>query len=129
MRYLNKTPGKGLYFKKTKKRTIELFTNVDWAGSITDHMSIFGYCTYLWGNLVTWHSKKQTVVAWSSAEAEFRAMAHGICKGMWLKQLLIELKVVSSDQINILCDNQAAISIGKNQVHRDCTKHVEINTL
>lgn len=36
------------------------------------------YCMYLGGNMVTWRSKKQVVVARSSAEAEPRAMAHGI---------------------------------------------------
>jgi len=40
------------------------------------------------GNLVTWRSKKQSVVARSSAEAEFRALAHGICEGIWIKRLL-----------------------------------------
>ncbi|KAA0034860.1 putative mitochondrial protein [Cucumis melo var. makuwa] len=37
--------------------------------------STFGYCTFVWDNLVTWRSKKQGVVARSSAEAEYRAMS------------------------------------------------------
>ncbi|RVX15298.1 Retrovirus-related Pol polyprotein from transposon TNT 1-94 [Vitis vinifera] len=35
------------------------------------------------GNLVMWRSKKLTVVARSSAEAEFRAMALGVCELLW----------------------------------------------
>lgn len=80
--YLNMTPGKGLYFKKTSNRDVEIFYDADWAGSVFDRRSTSGYCTYVWGNLVTWRSKKQSVVSRSSVEAEFRAMALGICAGI-----------------------------------------------
>ena len=46
--------------------------------------------------MVTWRSKKQNVVARSSAEAEFRAVAHGICEIMWIRRLLEELKATKS---------------------------------
>jgi hypothetical protein len=92
LRYLKSTPGKGLFFKKSEEKTIETYTNADWAGSVTDRRSTSGYCTYIWGNLVTWKSKKQSVVARSSAEAEYRAMTHGVCEILWLKKILEELK-------------------------------------
>ena len=72
---------------------MEIFTNVDWARSVNDRKSTSGYCTHLWGNLVTWRSKKQSVVARSSAEAEYRVIAHGICEAIWLKWLLEELQI------------------------------------
>ncbi|XP_031263275.1 uncharacterized protein LOC116121459 [Pistacia vera] len=77
LRYLKKTPGKGLFFRKTNERKVEAFTDADWAGSTSDRRSTSGYCTFVWGNLVTWRSKKQTVVGRSSARAKFRAMAQG----------------------------------------------------
>ncbi|RVW71043.1 Retrovirus-related Pol polyprotein from transposon RE1 [Vitis vinifera] len=86
-----------------------------------------GYCSFVWGNLVTWRSKKQSVVARSSAEAEFRAMAQGICEGIWLNKLLEELGVPLKHPMVLYCDNQATISIAKNPVHHDRTKHVEID--
>ncbi|KAL0375663.1 UNVERIFIED_CONTAM: Retrovirus-related Pol polyprotein from transposon RE2 [Sesamum calycinum] len=55
---------------------IEAYSDADYAGSKDDRKSTSGYCTYVGGNLVTWRSKKQTTVARSSAEAEYRAMAH-----------------------------------------------------
>ena len=67
------------------------------------------------------------MVARSSAEAELRAMAHGICEGVWLKRLLKELKVMCEGPIKLFCDNQATISIAKNPVYHDRTKHVEID--
>lgn len=42
-------------------------------------------------NLVTLSSKKQVVVARSSAEVEFKSKAHGVCELLWLKMLLGEL--------------------------------------
>ncbi|PON68695.1 hypothetical protein PanWU01x14_093020 [Parasponia andersonii] len=85
------------------------------------------YCTYVWGNFVTWQSKKQSVVARSSAAAEFRAITHGICEEMWLKRLLQELQVTLNGSMEMFCKNQAVISIARNPVHYDRTKHVEID--
>ena len=42
LQYLKKTPGRGLYFRKTTERTVEIFTNADWAGSLTDRRSTTG---------------------------------------------------------------------------------------
>ena len=127
LKYLKMSPGKGLLFKKGANRSIDVFTDADWAGSPTDRRSTSGYCTYVWGNLVTWRSKKQHVVARSSAEAELRALAHGICEGMWLRKLLEELQFPLSCPIKLRSDNQAAICMAKNPIHHDRTKHVEID--
>jgi hypothetical protein len=42
---LKSTPGKGLFFKKSEEKTIETYTDADWAGSVTDRRSTSGYCT------------------------------------------------------------------------------------
>lgn len=54
---------------------------------------------------------KQNLVARSSAEAEFRAIAHGICEVLWIKRLLEDLKISDSSPMTVYCDNKAAISI------------------
>ena len=56
--YLRGTSGKGLLFRKTDERWAEGFYVADWAGSVVDSRSTSGFCTKLWGNLVTWRSKK-----------------------------------------------------------------------
>jgi len=127
LRYLKGSPGKGLLFEKHGHLQIEVYTDADWAGSITDRRSTSGYCTFVGGNLVTWRSKKQNVVARSSAEAEFRSVAHGICEVLWIKRILDELKVSSPSPIKAYCDNKAAISIAHNPVLHDRTKHVEVD--
>ena len=54
LRNLKTTPNKGLRFKKkTDKRSIATYIDSDWAWSIVDKKkSTFGYCTFVWGNLV-----------------------------------------------------------------------------
>jgi hypothetical protein len=82
---------------------------------------------FVGGNLVSWRSKKQAVVAKSTAEAEYRAMALSLCEMMWLKRLLGELKVLRNETKRLHCDNVAAINIANNPVQFDRTKHVEID--
>ncbi|WKA00376.1 hypothetical protein VitviT2T_018734 [Vitis vinifera] len=48
------------------------YTDADWVGVVDDRQSTSGCFTFVGGNLMTWKSKKQNVVARSSAEAEFR---------------------------------------------------------
>ncbi|RVW44081.1 Retrovirus-related Pol polyprotein from transposon TNT 1-94 [Vitis vinifera] len=49
-----------------------------------------GTVFFIGGNLISWKSKKQDVVARSSAEAEYRAMALATCELIWLRHLLQE---------------------------------------
>ncbi|RVX19140.1 Retrovirus-related Pol polyprotein from transposon RE1 [Vitis vinifera] len=74
LRYLKNAPRKGILFaKNVDHQSIEVYTDADWAGAVDDRRSTSGYFTFVGGNLVKWKSKKQNVVARSSAEAEFRA--------------------------------------------------------
>ena len=92
-----------------------------------DRRSTSGYFTFVGGNLVTWKSKKQKVVALSSAEAEFRCIKNGLMEVLWLKRLMSELGLVSQKACQLFCDNKAAISIVENPVQHDRTKHVEVD--
>jgi hypothetical protein len=67
------------------------------------------------------------VVARSTAEAEYRAMAHGVSEGLWLRRLLLELGLFEDKLIMLYCDNKAAINIANNPVQHDRTKHVKID--
>ena len=128
LRYLKSAPGRGVMFSK-HNNPLEVcgFTDADWAGSITDRKSTSGYFTFVGGNLVTWKSKKQKVVARSSAEAEYRGMAHGVCELLWIRTLLLDLGFELKNTMQMYCDNRAAIDISQNPVQHDRTKHVEVD--
>ncbi|XP_020595581.1 uncharacterized protein LOC110035650 [Phalaenopsis equestris] len=72
LRYLKMTLGKELLFQRNKDRSIEVYSDADWAENVSDRRSTSGYCTYVWGNLVTWRSKKQSVLSRNSAENNLR---------------------------------------------------------
>nr|CAD1840715.1 unnamed protein product [Ananas comosus var. bracteatus] len=127
LRYLKSTPGKGILFSNHGHLKVEGYTDADWAGSADNRRSTSGYLTFVGGNLVTWRSKKQPVVARSSAEAEFRGMTFGLCELLWLKNLLKELGFGQNEAMKLHCDNTSAIEIAHNPVQHDRTKHVEID--
>ena len=128
LRYLKSAPGKGILFTKNEDyQSVDAYTDADWAGAIDDRRSTSGYFTFVGGNLVTWRSKKQNVVARSSAEAEFRGMALVVCEALWLRLLLRDLGCLPMQPIQLYCDNKAACDIAHNLVHHDCTKHVEVD--
>jgi hypothetical protein len=80
LRYLKSSLGKRLLFSRYDHLKIYTCTDADWIGSIIDRRSTSRYYTFLGGNLITWRSKKQSMIAVSSGEAEFRTMANKICK-------------------------------------------------
>ncbi|EOY27027.1 Cysteine-rich RLK (RECEPTOR-like protein kinase) 8, putative [Theobroma cacao] len=89
--------------------------------------SITGYCVFIGDTLVSWKSKKQAVVARSSAEAEYRSMASTCCELMWLKHLLADFKIDHDDPIDLYSDSQSAIHISKNPVFHEQTEHIEMD--
>ena len=89
LRYLKNAFGKGILFaKNVDHQSIEVYTDVDWADAMDDKRSTSGYFTFVGGNLDTWKSKQQNVVARSSAEVAFRGMTLGLCETLWLRLLL-----------------------------------------
>ncbi|KAK3001020.1 hypothetical protein RJ639_020680 [Escallonia herrerae] len=122
---INWVPSRTIDYQ-TPSQSVDVYTDADWAGAVDDRRSTSGYFTFVGGILVTWRSKKQNVVARSSAEAEFRGIALGVCEALWLRLLLQDLGCVSKQPIKLYCDNKVACDIAHNPVQHDRTKHVEI---
>ncbi|RVW47921.1 Retrovirus-related Pol polyprotein from transposon RE2 [Vitis vinifera] len=127
LRYIKSTPGQGVLYENRGHTQVVGYTDADWAGSPTDRRSTSGYCVFIGGNLISWKSKKQDVVARSSAEAEYRAMALATCELIWLRHLLQELRFGKDEQMKLICDNQAALHIVSNPVFHERTKHIEVD--
>ncbi|XP_070054895.1 uncharacterized protein [Nicotiana tomentosiformis] len=89
--------------------------------------SVTGYVISLGGSPVCCNFKKQPTVYLSSAEAECRALHKIVAESTWLVRLLHDLGVSVSSPVPVYCDNQAALSIAKNPVQHERTKHIELD--
>jgi hypothetical protein len=127
LRYLKGTIGRGIVMTRNGHNNIMGYVDSDWAGNSLDRRSTTGYCMFIGGNLVSWKSKKQSVVTRSNAEAEYRAMASTAYELIWLKQLLADFGFHGVTPMTLFCDNQAAMHIASNPVFHERTKHIEVD--
>lgn len=67
------------------------------------------------------------MVARSSAEAEYRAMALTAYEVIWVTQFHKELGLKKLPSIVLKCDNNVALSIAANPVLHERTKHIEVD--
>nr|KYP50622.1 Copia protein [Cajanus cajan] len=126
LRYIKKVLRQGLLYEDNGDSRISRYCDADWVGCPIDRCSTTGYCVFLGGNLISWKSKKQNVVAQYNAEVEYRAMALITCEFVWIKQLIRELKFCEDHPMRLHCDNQVALNIASNLVFHERTKHIEV---
>ncbi|RDX81695.1 hypothetical protein CR513_37595, partial [Mucuna pruriens] len=91
LKYIKNSLGKGLIYEDKGHAQIVGYSDADCTCSPTNRRSTSRYCVLIKGNLISWKSKKQNVVARSSAEVECNVMAIVTCELIWLKRLLREL--------------------------------------
>ncbi|CAM8901980.1 unnamed protein product [Rhodiola kirilowii] len=127
LRYLKNAPAQGIFFSASSQLKLSIYCDADWAACPKTHRSITGYCTLLGDSLISWKTKKQSIVSRSSAESEYRAMAAASSEVLWLIRLFADMKVFIPTPVSIFCDNQAAIHIAKNPVFHERTKHIELD--
>ena len=81
-RYLCGTSDYGLCYqgRPVLDRVLDIhgFVEVDWTGDLDQRRSTSGYVFNLFGGAINWMSKKQSVVALSTIEAEYMVAIHAL---------------------------------------------------
>ncbi|KAA0041382.1 Retrovirus-related Pol polyprotein from transposon TNT 1-94 [Cucumis melo var. makuwa] len=126
IRYVKGTSDFGVKFTRGKEFKLIGFSDSDWGSSIDDMRSTLGYCFTLSSGVFSWSSKKQEIVAQSTAEAEFIAATATANQALWLRKILLDLDLKQKKSTEILVDNKAAIAISHNPVFYKKTKHFNI---
>lgn len=111
LHYLKSAPRQGLFFSRSSSLFLQGYCDSDWAGCPDSRRSISGYCFFFGESLVTWWSMKQSTIARSSSEAEYRALAFATYELQWLSFLLNDLQVTCMKQPMLCCDNKSALHI------------------
>ena len=91
LKYLRGTMGYGLRYDSECDLKLQGFTDSDWAGCSTDRKSTLGCCFSLGSVVISWCSRKQKLVALSTAEAKYMAASSAAQEVVWLCKLLAGL--------------------------------------
>ena len=101
------------------------YSDSDYVGNIDDRRSTTGYVFTLSGGPVCWRSTLQSLVAMSTPEAKYMAVAKAAKEALWLKGLVKELGL-NQGGVQLHCDSQSAIYLAKHQVYHAWTKHIDV---
>ncbi|KAH9119485.1 hypothetical protein LEN26_011626 [Aphanomyces euteiches] len=125
MRYVAGTIDYGLVYRGTDLN-LRGYTDSDYAANPDTRRSVSGYCTYVGDCLVSWSSQCQRIVAQSTTEAEYIALAQAAKEVLFMRTLNCELGNPIATGIILHADNQPAIATATNPVHHSRTKHIDV---
>jgi hypothetical protein len=134
LHYLKTTRHLCLSYKSRGKDEIVGYTDLDWAGSLNNRKSTGGYVFTFNGTAISWQSKKQTVCARSTLEAEYMAASNAIPEAIWLQHLndKINLSIRHAQPTDepvptqMECDNMGALKLIHTGTIATQTRHIDV---
>ncbi|CAA7037262.1 unnamed protein product [Microthlaspi erraticum] len=125
VRYLKGCPGQGIMLSSADDFQIKAYCDSDYNACPMTRRSLTGFIVMLGDSPIAWKTKKQDIVSFSSAEAEYRAMGFTTREIKWNRELLSCFGISHKQAMHLYCDNKAALYIAANPVFHEHTKHIE----
>lgn len=89
-----------------------IFSDGDFANDCLDRRSITGTIITINGSPISWMSLKQSAVAMSTEDAEYRAITTALQNGILLKRIIENLPILRRKlNVRALTDNQPALGM------------------
>ncbi|KAL0352228.1 UNVERIFIED_CONTAM: hypothetical protein Scaly_1611500 [Sesamum calycinum] len=102
------------------------YNDDDGSGDKDERKSISGYAFLLGGVVITWCSKKQPCISFSTIEVEYVACTSEVLGAIWLRRYLKSLRISThiDDVVVIYCDNTTTIEYVKDPNYHEKTKYI-----
>lgn len=102
-----------------------MFSDADWGKSGNGRSQSGGVVTFC-GNIISWHSRKQSSVALSTAESELMAIKEVTKTGLYFYQLLNEIGI-PVNYVNLCGDNKATLTMSSHNTQNHKSRHISIS--
>jgi hypothetical protein len=113
-----------LKFGRTGKGLVG-YVESDYVADLDKRRSLTGYVFTIGDCAVSWRAMLQPVIAQSTSEAGYMAIAEACRESAWLKGLYAEL-CGDYSYVNLFCDSQSAIYLTKDQIFHERSKHIDV---
>jgi hypothetical protein len=123
--YVSSTADLGLVYKAEGELRLEVFCDASFAPEEHQRRSRSGWMVAINGVPVSWRSTLQPIVARSTAESEYVAMAEAAGEAMYVRQLLRELGHDVVGPIVIYEDNQTAKRMAE-EIATKRSRHIDV---
>ena len=123
--YLKRTMNLGLHLQMFLA-VLKGFSDADWNTLSDDSKATSGYIFSIGGGVVSWKSKKQTILAQSTMESELIALATASEEANWLINFLTDTPLWErpTPAILIHCDSTSTISRVHNRYYNGKSRHI-----
>lgn len=125
LRYLKGTIIFGIEYTNACNVELTGHSDSDWARNPDDRKSTTGYVFNIGSRAISWSSKKQATVSFSSTEAEYKTLCSGTCEAIWLRRILEDVGEGQQEPRVIRCDNESTIKLGNSPVCHARSKHID----
>ena len=125
LRYVAGTLNFGLWYTQSDDNHLSSYRDNDFAGSLDDRKNTSGHAFHPGMNLISWASKKKSIVSISSAEEEYVATPSASCQAVWMRRILNDMSHIENEPTPIFRDNTLAISLSKNRVFHKKINHID----